>query len=229
MAEKSKKNSSSNSSLKSFLQDPRVKKIGGFLLLSFSIYLFLACLSYVFTGGHDQHLIRGTSKVESFSDQEPYRNWMGKAGAHLAHFFMFKYLGVGSFFIAFMCFLYGVKIAFQKSLLPLFKSLRLSILGALYFPLLIGFFFHNRVDGFDRKIEITCNDRFVGGYGHFATEYITFNLGWWGTLMLLLVVALAYMIFNHNHKVEAAFSRIGEWMKREPEQEQEQGTGEQGT
>ncbi len=216
MAASKKNNSSSSSGWKAFITDPRVIKITGIVVLSFGAYLFLACLAYLFTGGHDQHLIQGTSEA-NFSDNEPYKNWMGKMGAHLAHFFMFTYLGVGAFFVSFMLFLWGWKIAFAKEILPFFKSLRLSILGALYFPLAIGFFFHDRVDGFERKIQITCNDRFVGGYGHFATEWTTYTLGWVGTLMLLLIVLAAYLLFNHQHKVEATGARLADMLKKQPE------------
>lgn len=238
-----KKTTSSKTSktggFRAFINDPRVLKIIGIILFSFGAYLFFACLSYLFTGGHDQHLIQGAGQ-ENFSENEPYKNWMGKMGAHLAHFFMFTYLGVGAFFVSFIVFIWGWKIAFTKEILPFYKSLRLSILGALYFPLAIGFFFHDRVDGFERKIQITCNDRFVGGYGHFATEWTTYTLGWAGTLMLLVIVLISYLIFNHNHKVDAAGARISDnirnWKEnkerlkaererereREREQEQEQ-------
>lgn len=208
------KSSKSSSGFWAFMQDPRVKKISGIFLILFGCFLFLACVSYLFTGSHDQYLITGNTDVADFSDHEPYSNWMGKMGAHIAHFFMFNYLGVGAFFLSFVVFLWGIRVAFDKELLPFYKSLRLSVLGALYFPLAIGFFFHHRVDGFDRKIEISCNDRFVGGYGHFATEWTTFTLGWFGTLMLLLFVLGAYLIFNHNHKVESWWEGFSEWMKR---------------
>jgi len=215
------KSSKSSSGFWAFMQDPRVKKISGIFLILFGCFLFLACLSYLFTGSHDQYLITGNTDVADFSDHEPYSNWMGKMGAHIAHFFMFTYLGVGAFFLSLIVFLWGVKVALNKEILPFYKSLRLSVLGALYFPLAIGFFFHHRVDGFDRKIEISCNDRFVGGYGHFATEWTTFTLGWFGTLMLLIFVLGAYLIFNHNHKVESWWESFSEWMKRpKPEVEE---------
>ena len=216
------KSAKSSSGFWAFMQDPRVKKISGVFLLLFGCFLFLACLSYLFTGSHDQYLITGNTNVADFSDHEPYSNWMGKMGAHIAHFFMFTYLGVGAFFLSFIVFLWGIKVALNKEPLPFYKSLRLSILGALYFPLAIGFFFHHRVDGFDRKIEISCNDRFVGGYGHFATEWTTFTLGWFGTLMLLLFVLGAYLIFNHNHKVESWWESFSEWMKRPKDEKPEE-------
>lgn len=216
------KGSASSSGFSAFIKDPRVKKIAGVFLSLFGIYLFLACLSYLISGGHDQYLITGQQSPSDFSENEPYHNWMGKIGAHLAHFFMFTYIGVGAFFVSLIFFLWGVRVTFQKEILPFYKSIRLSILGMLYFPLAIGFAFHKKVDAFDRTIEITCNDRFVGGYGHFATEWFVFTIGWIGTLMTLLFVAGAYLIFNHNHKVESAWSRFGEWADERKERKEEE-------
>jgi S-DNA-T family DNA segregation ATPase FtsK/SpoIIIE len=216
------KGSASSSGFSAFIKDPRVKKIAGVFLSLFGIYLFLACLSYLISGGHDQYLITGQQSPSDFSENEPYHNWMGKIGAHLAHFFMFTYIGVGAFFVSLIFFLWGVRVTFQKEILPFYKSIRLSILGMLYFPLAIGFAFHKKVDAFDRTIEITCNDRFVGGYGHFATEWFVFTIGWIGTLMTLLFVAGAYLIFNHNHKVESAWSRVGEWADERKERKEEE-------
>lgn len=216
------KGSASSSGFSAFMKDPRVKKIAGVFLSLFGIYLFLACLSYLISGGHDQYLITGQQSPSDFSENEPYHNWMGKIGAHLAHFFMFTYIGVGAFFVSLIVFLWGVRVTFQKELLPFYKSIRLSILGMLYFPLAIGFAFHKKVDAFDRTIEITCNDRFVGGYGHFATEWFVFTIGWIGTLMTLLFVAGAYLIFNHNHKVESAWARFGEWADERKERKEEE-------
>jgi len=216
------KGSASSSGFSAFIKDPRVKKITGVFLSLFGVYLFLACLSYLILGGHDQYLITGQQSPSDFSENEPYHNWMGKIGAHIAHFFMFTYIGVGAFFVSLIFFLWGVRVTFQKEILPFYKSIRLAILGMLYFPLAIGFAFHKKVDAFDRTIEITCNDRFVGGYGHFATEWFVFTIGWIGTLMTLLFVAGAYLIFNHNHKVESAWSRLGEWADERKERKEEE-------
>jgi DNA segregation ATPase FtsK/SpoIIIE, S-DNA-T family len=194
-----------------FLRDPRVQKINGIFLTLFAIFLFLSCLSYLFTGQHDMRLVTANSDAEDLSLNEPYKNWFGKIGAHVAWFFMNKYFGLGALFLPVIVFATGTRIWLKKDLLPYWKTFRLSILAMLFFPLAIGFVFHHRVDGFDRTIEITCNQNLVGGYGHFATEWFTFTLGWFGTLMLLLFCVGAFLIFNFNHKVEAAWVRFSEW------------------
>lgn len=138
---------------------------------------------------------------------------MGKIGAHVAWFFMNKYFGIGAIFLSLIGFIHGVHIWLKRDILPYWKTFRLSILAMFYFPVAIGFLFHHRVDGLDRTIEITCNQNLVGGYGHFATEWLTYTLGWSGALMVLLFVAGAFIIFNFNHRVEALWARMSEWWK----------------
>ncbi len=196
-----------------FLNEPRVQKITGIFLVLFSIFLFLACASYLFSGQHDMRLITDSDSVDGFSQQEPYKNWMGKIGAHAAWFFMNKYFGLGALFIPLIVFMKGIRIWLKRDFLPYWKTIRISIAAMFFFPLAIGFIFHHRVDGFDRTIEITCNQNLVGGYGHFATEWCTFTLGWFGTLMLLLFTTGAFLIFNFNHRVEAFWAGISEWWK----------------
>lgn len=142
---------------------------------------------------------------------------MGKIGAHIAHFFMYDYFGVGAFFLAFLLFLVGVKIWLKKTLLPLFKSFRLSVLGMLYFPSAIGFLFHQTVDLPYPHIELTCNDRFVGGFGVLSTQWMVFTLGWIGSLFVFLFVTASFLIFNYNHHVEAFWARLAEWFQRSKE------------
>ncbi len=201
--------------LGAFLADRRVQKILGIFLVGFSIFTLLACVSYLFTGEHDLRLVLGQN-AGGLSTQEPYKNLAGKMGAHVAWFFMNKFFGIGALFLPLILFLVGVRTWLRRDILPFWKSVRLSVLGMLYFPLAFGFVFHHRVDMYDRVIEITCNQNLVGGYGHFATEWCTYTLGWMGTLMGLLFVAGAFAIFNFNHQVESGFARLGDMMKREP-------------
>ncbi|MBX7050804.1 MAG: DNA translocase FtsK [Flavobacteriales bacterium] len=178
-----------------------------------SFFFFLSFASYLFTAKHDLRLVVGVDSAESLSAQEPYKNWMGKIGAHVAWFFMNKYFGIGAIFLSLIGFIHGVHIWLKRDILPYWKTFRLSILAMFYFPVAIGFLFHHRVDGLDRTIEITCNQNLVGGYGHFATEWLTYTLGWSGALMVLLFVAGAFIIFNFNHRVEALWARMSEWWK----------------
>ena len=208
-----------------FMRDPRVKKIFGIFTVLFSVFTLLACVSFLFNGAHDQRLV-----LEQYDDQlnqnEAYTNWMGKMGAHVAWFFMNKYFGLGALFLPFILFVIGWRIWWGRDAMPFWKTIRLSALGMFFFPLAIGFLFHHRVEGLDRTIEISCNPNLVGGFGHLATVWFVFTIGWWGTLMFLLFTVGAFLIFNFNHQVEAAWVRFSEWwadmLKSNPKEEEEE-------
>jgi DNA segregation ATPase FtsK/SpoIIIE, S-DNA-T family len=208
-----------------FMRDPRVQKIFGIFTVLFSIFTLLACISFLFNGDHDQRLVLGQYD-DKLNPNEPYTNWMGKMGAHVAWFFMNKYFGLGALFLPLILFVWGWRIWWTRDLLPFWKTIRLSVLAMFFFPLAIGFLFHHPVEGLERTIEISCNPNLVGGYGHLATLWCTFTLGWWGTLMLLLFTVGAFLIFNFNHQVEAAWVRFSEWwadlIKPNPKEEEEE-------
>jgi S-DNA-T family DNA segregation ATPase FtsK/SpoIIIE len=208
-----------------FIRDPRVQKIIGIFTVLFSVFTLLACVSFLFNGAHDQRLVLGQYDTPQ-SQNEPYTNWMGKIGAHVAWFFMNKYFGLGAIFLPLIIFVIGWRIWWGRDLLPFWKTIRISALAMFFFPLAIGFLFHHRVEGLDRTIEISCNPNLVGGYGHLATVWCVFTIGWWGTLMLLLFTVGAFLIFNFNHHVEAAWVRFSEWwadmLKPNPKEEEEE-------
>lgn len=188
-----------------FVQDARVRKIGGIFIVLFSIYSLIAFISYLFTGIHDERLINAVN-----TEHEPYRNFMGKIGAMLAWFFMNRNLGVGALFISFVSFLWGIRIWLRRDLLPFWKSVRLSALGMLYFPAFIAFIFHqtNPVSG---QIELNCNQDYTGAWGYFAASWGIYTLGKIGTFLLFAFTACATIIFNLNHQVESFWNRFITW------------------
>ena len=49
------------SALQTWLQDRRVQRIGGTFVLLVSVFVALACVSYLFSGQHDLRLVEGTA------------------------------------------------------------------------------------------------------------------------------------------------------------------------
>lgn len=190
-------------------KDSRVKRIFAVVANMVSVYLFLACVSYIFTGHHDLRLIIDDPSAVS-AEKEHFRNLLGSIGAHAAYYFMNRSFGLGGLFIPFIMFLFSWKMLIGKHLLPIAKTLRLSIFAMLFIPLFIGFFFHEKHDEFG-KILLTCNDNLVGTYGVFLTRWCVFTLGWFGTLLFILIIAGSSFIFNFNPKFENW--RLPAWMK----------------
>ena len=74
------------------IEDDRTKKIIGFLLLFFSIYMIVVFVSYIINGNTDQ------DKIGKLSDD--ISNFGGVFGNTLSHLFLSNYFCISSFNIS---------------------------------------------------------------------------------------------------------------------------------
>lgn len=186
-------------------------RIAGLAILLFSVFTALACVSYLFSGAHDQQLFVGSGGLN-----ESFHNWMGGLGARWAHTLMFHFAGISALCVPLLTFLIGIRLLTRKHLLPFFKTLRVSVGVMLFLPLAIGFFAHQTNPIPFDHIEILINGLFVGGYGVVATHFCVSNLGWMGTLFGILFVILVFFIVNFNHHVDAFIARLGVLFRSKP-------------
>ena len=121
---------------------------------------------------------------------------MGKAGAHTAYFFMNRQFGLAALLIPFVLFLLGARVWFGRQLLPLARTVRLSLFGLFFIPIILGFFTHQKVEGLDHTLRIAANENLVGGFGHFATSWAIFTLGTLGTFCAIFTIATMTVIIN---------------------------------
>ncbi len=192
-------------------RDVRSMRIIGLAVILFSAFTALACVSYLFSGAHDQQLFLGSGSLN-----ESFHNWMGGLGARWAHALMFHFAGIAALCIPFLTFLIGMRMLTGKHLLPFLKTLRVSIGVMLFLPLAIGFFAHRTNPVPFDHIEILINGLFVGGYGGVATPFCVSNLGWMGTLLGILFVILVFFIVNFNHHVDTFIARLGVLFRSKP-------------
>lgn len=183
------------------LTDERVRKITGVFLLITAVFLFLSGISFLVTARNDLLLIEHDPSLGADGTVETYKNMLGRLGAHAGYMLLHNGFGIAGLTIPFILFLVGARIAFRKTLLPLAKSIRLSLLALLVIPMLIGFLFHEKQEA-QQQIAITCNDNLVGMVGEYLTRWSVFTLGGVGTFLLLLFVIGATIIFNFNPSLE---------------------------
>lgn len=178
-----------------FLKDERFRKIFGIFLIILAVFLTISGISFIFTGAHDLHILAGD--ILDLEESRRFKNVTGRIGAGSAKWLMHDGFGLAGLIIPFLIFLIGVKIALKKTLLPFAKSFRISLFALFFVPLFIGFFFHhsNPENG---QIILSCNDNLVGAFGVFATRWCVFTLGWFGALLLILVISAAFIIINFN-------------------------------
>ncbi|MFM9985550.1 MAG: DNA translocase FtsK 4TM domain-containing protein [Flavobacteriales bacterium] len=208
-----------------FLGDPRVQKISGIFLMLFSVFAFLSCFSYLFSAGHDDILVDNQSDTEEIP-AEPYKNWMGKLGAHLAWYLMRQNFGIGAIALTFILFLIGFRVGFRRDILPFWKSVRLSVFALLFLPFLIGFAIHSADPGGFVNIPLWGRN-LVGLMGKVFVEWSRNTIGWTGTLFLNIFIIGTFLIFNFNDRVESIWAQMLEWWKNRasaiaPDEEEEE-------
>ena len=135
--EKKGKSSSKTKFNLAFLKDPRFRLAVGFFMMIAGLYLFLALVSYLFTGKADQSVVEASdSLVESGREAE---NWLGYYGAVTSHYFVFRWFGISAFLIPPLLFIIGFRTVFHKQLLPVFSFTIFSIFSGVWLCLLLGY------------------------------------------------------------------------------------------
>jgi len=175
-----------------FLRDRRFQLSIGFFLLLTSVFIFLACVSYLFTGKMDQ------SVVEAFFDQnetvkslgQEAGNWMKLLGALVAHRLIFSWFGIAAFLIPPLLFLFGYKVIWGKALAKLSRAISFSLFFLIWVSLLMG----SMIKGDESISEWSF---YSGGLGYQLSIFFDNLLGY-GTILFLAFTLLVFVIFFFN-------------------------------
>ena len=168
-----------------FLKSERTHFVIGILCVMFGVYLFIAFLSFFYTGNADQSKLENLPLSELSSIKNVIRNWTGAFGAYLSDLLINQWVGISAFFISFFIAKVGLKLMKVKNF-SITKSLvytcSLIILGSL----ICGFFF---IDNYKDSYL------FLGGYhGYYMTLLLQANIGWTGTLLFILTGVLIFLV-----------------------------------
>ncbi|TDY07245.1 DNA translocase FtsK [Meridianimaribacter flavus] len=151
------------------------KLIFGSLLMIFGIILFIAFLSFLFSGKADQSI------VSQFpSREQEAENWMNVIGAWLSELFITKGFGIASFIFSGLLFLSGVYVTLDINKAKLRKHWIWGTLIVIWLSIFFGFFTH--------KFNI------LGGtIGFEMNSYFQDYIGKIGTALLLLFGLISYL------------------------------------
>ncbi len=128
MAKKTKntakiKSQGSNSIINIF-KSRQIQTVIGSFLLFFSLFLLVAFISFFFSWQEDQSI------VNEFSNKTVQgKNLLGKVGANLSHFFIYKGVGLGAFILPYLLFLSGLFWLFRTKLSKLIVSYNWGLLS----------------------------------------------------------------------------------------------------
>ncbi len=158
----------------------RQKFIVGILFILVSIALLLSFISYFITGNSDQSAVSELTN-RSISAE----NWLGKIGAYLADFFLYKGFGVTSFLFVRILFLLGAYLILDMSLAKLRKNFFWDAFIIIVGSILFGFMW-----------DIV--PQLGGVVGYEMNLFIQDYIGKTGTLLILLFGVLIFLVFKVN-------------------------------
>ncbi len=197
-----RKKKESNSPFAKYLEKidrAKVKNTLGVISLLLSVFIFLACFSYLMTWQEDQNRVINKGLLEFLfdGDEEPVANWLGKFGAWISHLLIYRWFGIASFAFALLLFVSGFQVLFKITILPIGKTTTVSILTIVWSSMFLGYF-SNQVS-------------YLGGtFGFQINEWLSLTLGKFGTLILICSIGyiFAMILFNVNFaKIKALFSK----------------------
>ena len=118
----------------SFKINSQQKLIFGSLLIILGILLFLAFLSFLFSGNADQSILTEFTSRDIKAD-----NWLNKSGAWLSDFFINRGFGISSFIFSGLLFLSGVYVLMDGNKSKLRKHWIWGTLIVIWVSILFGF------------------------------------------------------------------------------------------
>jgi S-DNA-T family DNA segregation ATPase FtsK/SpoIIIE len=172
--------------LKKLARDERTWKITGAIFILIALFLFISFISYFFTWKEDQDKVfKGASSI-LFDNNIKVANLLGRLGAYISHFFIYRGFGIASLFICTFFFVAGVNLLVSKKVFSVWRNLRYVIVGMLVISVSLAFVFSSSVFAYG------------GGVGNMISNWLISLIGNIGTAALLLVAFLAYIIWQFN-------------------------------
>lgn len=174
----------------------KTRTITGAILVLLSFYFFFACMSYFFTWKQDQDRVLEKSLLDFLLEQnsEPVSNWFGKLGAWVSHLFIYRWFGVSSFAFSFLFFIIGFKWMLEIKLLPIKRTVAISLVAMVWFSLFLGYF-SNVVN-------------YLGGaFGYHTNNWLSFTLGKFGALLFILILLYILLVALFNPDFKALWNK----------------------
>jgi len=171
---------------KKLARDERTWKIIGTVSLLISIFLFIAFVSYFFTWKEDQKNVFTDGSTFLWEGEAKASNLLGRLGAYISDFFIWKGFGIASFLFCTFFFVVGINLLFNRKVFSIWRNLKYVTFGLLIASVALAF--------------LLSGAEFLWGglVGRMIAEWLTNFLGHIGTAALLLVVACSYLIWQFN-------------------------------
>jgi len=184
----------------------------GSILILVGVYQVFAFISYQFTWQADQDKVINKGLIEFLFDTPDIivDNHLGKLGAWVSHTFFYEWFGFPSFIIPFLCLLFGLYLMAKYALLPLKKTLAVSVVSLVVLSLVFGFF--NGPQSFP----------YGGNFGYAFNNWLNTAVGVIGAALFLIVLVFISIVvlFNPDFKKALDYFNLSGLSKVKEEGEQ---------
>ncbi|MFT5257760.1 MAG: S-DNA-T family DNA segregation ATPase FtsK/SpoIIIE [Arenicella sp.] len=182
--------SEKKSSVFAFLKAKQTQTILGFFLMLFSLFLCIAFISFLFNWQEDQSIVHKLSNRAVKS-----KNLLGKIGANLGHFFIYKGFGIAAFIISFQLASSGFSILLKRKLSKIIISWNWSLIAMSFISITFGF----------------LNEEFAlisGIIGFEVNQYLQDFIGKTGLTILLIFFFIAYIVLRYKVNFDVFIHKI---------------------
>ena len=170
--------------------DPRFHLALGFFLIVASLYLFIAQISYLFTGPADQSVVEAVLESNWKTAGQETENWLGLVGAVVSYLWIYRWFGIASLLIPPLLFAAGVRLVFRRTLVSLYRSTMGVAFFLIWISWLLGYWIYHQENLSEWGL-------LSGGVGY-ELALITDSLIGWGTLLILAFALIVFVIYFFN-------------------------------
>lgn len=186
-SEKKKDSINVTAKIKSLFSDERTHFIAGLFLFLVVVYVFLAFLSYFFTGAADQSKLDVPwSELKLVRNQ--IQNWASVAGAYISELFLNRWFGLPSFAILWVATVAAFRLM-KVRIAPVLRTFFHGCFWLIWGSIFLGF-----------AISPLVNDVLFfapgGQHGEQISNWLVSYIGKPGTLILLLATLMLFLIFS---------------------------------
>ncbi len=194
MARKTKnatsKNHSGSNPVVAFFKNRQLQTVIGSFLILFSLFLFVAFISFFFHWQQDLSIINEFTNLNAKGE-----NLLGKVGAILSNLFIYKGVGIGAFIIPYLLLISGLFWLFRTKLSKVISSYNWGLLSMLWISVTFGFF-------------ETSSNILSGTIGYEVNEYLQLFIGKTGLGIILFFLLTAYITIRFKITPEIILNRI---------------------
>ncbi|PIE49184.1 MAG: cell division protein FtsK [Flavobacteriales bacterium] len=159
-----------------FFKNKQTHLVFGLFLMVFAVFLLISFISFLSAWKADQ------SQLYLFSERlVETKNLLGKIGAYLSHFFIYRGFGLSAFLLPFLLFFTGLTIVLNTTFRPVRRAWFWATLVAVWAAVAVAFLFDDA-------------SLYSGVIGYELNDYLQDFIGKTGIFLILLFSLLAMVI-----------------------------------